>query len=191
MFALTIVAYFIGRADARPAAELRSLAVLPFANLTGDAELDHLADGISAGLMNQLREVEGLQIVGRAKAQQAAAGPAALGETLGVGAVIDGEIMKQGSRLQHVVNLTDAATGFVLWSHTYSAPGDEAYHLQRTIARDLAVFLSIPLSFEERLRLARDPGDSHLAFDYYVRGQRFLDDVDDPRRADAAADNFR
>ncbi len=189
--ALTTAAYFVGRADTGPAAELRSLAVLPFANLTGDAELNHLADGISAGLINQLREVEGLQVVGRVEARQAAAGPAALGEALGVGAVVDGEIMKRGSRLQHVVNLTDATTGFVLWSHTYSAPGDEAYHLQRTIARDLAVFLSIPLTVDERRRLARDPGDAHLAFDYYVRGQRFLDDVDDPRGADAAADNFR
>jgi Flp pilus assembly protein TadD len=87
--------------------------------------------------------------------------------------------------------LIDTTTGLVLWSHTYSAPGGEIYGLQRSMARDLATFLSIPLSAEERRRLALEPGGAGQAFDYFVTGQRFLDRIDDPHGPDAAADNFR
>jgi len=190
--ALTTAAFLIGRAGTTPAPDLRSLAVLPFANLTGDAELDHLAEGISAGLISRMREVEGLKVVGRSEAWSARdSSPAELSEVLGVGAVVYGEVLKQGSALRHTINLTDTSTGFVLWSHTYSAPSFDAYHLQQAIARDLAVFLSIPLTAEDRRRLAGDTTGAHLAFDYYVKGQRLLDEVDDPRSPDAAADNFR
>ena len=190
--ALTAAAFLIGRTGTTSLPDLRSLAVLPFANMTGDAELDYLAEGISAGLISRLREVEGLKVVGRSEAWSARdASPAVLRDTLGVGAVVDGEILTQGSALRHMVNLTDAGTGFVLWSHTYSTPGYDAYHLQQAIARDLAVFLSIELTVDDRQRLAGDTTGAHLAFDYYVKGQRFLDEVDDPRGPDAAADNFR
>ncbi len=190
--ALTAAAFLIGRTGASSPPDLRSLAVLPFANLTGDAELDHLAEGISAGLISRLREVEGLTVVARSEAwSKSDTSPAALRDTLGVGAVVDGEILRQGTSLRHTVNFTDADTGFVLWSHTYSAPGHDAYHLQQAIARDLAVFLSIELTAEDRRRLAGETTGAHLAFDYYVKGQRFLDEVDDPRGPDAAADNFR
>jgi len=190
--ALTTMAFLIGRTGTDSPPELSSLAVLPFANLTGDSELDHLAEGISAGLISRLREVEGLKVVGRSEAWSARdTSPAALRDALGVGAVVDGEVLKQGSSLRHTVNLTDSGTGFILWSHTYLTPGYDAYHLQQAIARDLAVFLSIELTVEDRRRLAGDTTGAHLAFDYYVKGQRFLDEVDDPRGPDAAADNFR
>ncbi len=190
--ALTTVAFLMRHTSTPSLPELSTLAVLPFANLTGEAELDHLAEGTSAGLISRMREVEGLKVVGRSEAWSAPdTSPAALRDALGVGALVDGEILKQGSSFRHTVNLTDAGTGFVLWSHTYSIPGYDAYHLQQEIARDLAVFLSIELTAEDRRRLAGDTTGAHLAFDYYVKGQRFLDEVDDPRGPDAAADNFR
>jgi cytochrome c-type biogenesis protein CcmH/NrfG len=74
---------------------------------------------------------------------------------------------------------------------TYSAAADQAYRIQQAIAQDLATYLSIPLTMDDRRRLAQDPDGSHLAYDYYVTGQRFLDAVTDPRGADSAAENFR
>jgi len=182
----------IGTIGSKPPAPLRALAVMPFANLTGKAELDQLAEGISAGLTNRLRESEGLQVMGRSESWSARdRSHGELAEELGVGSVVDGEILEQGSRLESSLRLTDTATGLVLWSHTYSAPGGEVYGLPRSMARDLATFLSIPLSVEERRRLAREPEGAGQAFDYYVTGRRFLDRIDDPHGPDAAADNFR
>ena len=117
--------------------------------------------------------------------------PVDLAEELGVGSVVDGEILKEGSGLDTTVSLTDTATGMVLWSHTYSAPGGEIYGLQRIMVGDLATFLSIRLSLDDRWRLARDPQGADQALDYYVTGRRFLDRVDDLRGPDAAAENFR
>jgi Flp pilus assembly protein TadD/TolB-like protein len=185
-------AMVIAKIGSKSQAPLRTLAVMPFANLTGDPELDQLAEGVSAGLTNRLREDEGLQVMGRSEAWSIRdRSPGELADELGVGSVVDGEILKEGSRLETTVSLIDTTTGLVLWSHTYSAPGGEIYGLQRSMARDLATFLSIPLSAEERRRLALEPGGAGQAFDYFVTGQRFLDRIDDPHGPDAAADNFR
>jgi serine/threonine protein kinase len=100
----------------KPPAPLRTLAVMPFANLTGDAGLDQLAEGVSAGLTNRLRENEGLQVVGRSGAWSVRdRNPGELAEELGAGSVVDGEILEEGSRLESTVRLTDTATGLVPW----------------------------------------------------------------------------
>ncbi|MDH3814072.1 MAG: protein kinase [Acidobacteriota bacterium] len=185
-------AIVIGKVGSKPPAPLRTMAVMPFANLTGDAELDQLAEGVSAGLANQLREKQGLQVLRRSEAWNVRdRSPGELAGELGVGSVVDGEILKEGSRLETTVSLTDTATGMVLWSHTYSAPGGEIYGLQRIMAGDLATFLSIPLSEDDRWQLAHDPQGADQALDYYVTGRGFLDRVDDLRGPDAAGENFR
>jgi serine/threonine-protein kinase len=185
-------AMVIGRIGPKQLAPLQTLAVMPFANLTGDGELDSLAEGMSAGLLNRLREKQGLQIVSRSEAWSASdRAPGELAEELGVGSVVAGEILREGGRLENTVSLTDTATGLVLWSHTYSAPGGEIFGQQRVMADDLATFLSIPLSVDDRRRLARDPRGTDQALDYYVTGRRFLDSVDVFRGPDAAAENFR
>jgi len=185
-------ALVIGAFGSKSPASLRTLAVMPFANLTGDAELDSLAEGMSAGLLNRLREQEGLQLVGRSEAWSARGrSPSELAEGFGVGSVVDGEILKEGSRLEATVSLTDTATGLVLWSHAYTAPGTEIFGLQRVMASDLATFLSISLSEDDRRRFAHDSRGADQAFDFYVTGRRFLDAVDEFRGPDAAAENFR
>ena len=190
--AVAIGGWFIGRAGTTPAQPLRTLAVMPFANLTGDGEFEQLAEGLSAGLTNRLREHEGLQVMGRSEAWSIRDRvPGELAEELGIGSVVDGEILKEGSRLESMVSLIDTSTGLVLWSHSYSAPGGEVYALTRSMANDLANFLSIPLTAEERRNFAREPEGVGKAYDYFVTGRRFLDRIDDPRGADAAADNFR
>jgi tetratricopeptide (TPR) repeat protein/TolB-like protein len=181
-----------GAIGSKPVQPLQSVAVRPFANLTGDTGLDQLAEGLSASLMSRLREEEGLRVVGRSETWGARdESPAGLAARLGVGSVVDGEILEQGNRLETTLSLTDTATGLVLWSSSYAAPGAEVYGLQRTMAGDLATFLSIPLTDDDRRRLARDPQSADKAFDYYVTGRRFLDRVDDLRGPDAAAENFR
>ncbi len=174
------------------ARDLHSVAVLPFANLTGDPELDRIAEAMSAGIISSLRQVQGLRIVGRSEAwSHRGRGPGELGGTLGVGAVVDGEIQGPGGEPRYTVSITDTSTGFVLWSHRYAAPADGGLGLQDGIARDVATFLSIPLSPAERRRIARSPDGSLRAYDYFVEGSRYLDRTEDRRAASSAADNFR
>jgi serine/threonine-protein kinase len=185
-------AIVIGSIGSKSMAPLRTVAVMPFANLTGDAELDSLAEGMSAGLLNRLREQEGLQLMARSEAWNLRdRSPGDLAAEFGVGSVVGGEILQEGSRLECTVSLTDTATGLVLWSHTYTAPGGEIFALQRVMANDLATFLSIPLSEDDRRRFARGSLGADQAFDFFVTGRRFLDSVDEFRGPDAAAENFR
>ena len=189
---VTAGALWVGKTQSRPAPPLRSLAVLPFANLSGEDELDHLAEAVSSGLITTLREYEGLQIVGRSETwNRPDTSPGSLLDDLGVGTVVNGEIQQLGAELRTTVSLTDTTTGFVLWSHTYSTAADQAYRTQRSIARDLATYLSIPLTASDRRRMAEKPDGSHAAYDYFVTGQRFLDNGEDPRSPDSAAQNFR
>ncbi len=175
-----------------PVPSLRSLAVLPFANLSGDPGLDQLSEAVGSGLITTLREFEGLQIVGRSESwSQRGKSPLELGRDFGVGSVVEGEIGQDGVGLRLAVSLTDTYTGFVLWSHTYSVAADQAYRTQEQMARDLATYLSIPLGSKDRRQMAQDAGQSHLAYDYFVAGQRFLDAPDEPRGPDSAAENFR
>ena len=185
-------AFAVWKARSASVPSLRSLAVLPFANLSGDPGLDRLSEAVGSGLITTLREDEGLQIVGRSESfSYGGKGPGQLGRDLGVGSVVEGEIRQDGIGLRMAVSLTDTDTGFVLWSHTYNAAADQAYRTQQAMARDLASYLSIPLSLKDRRRMARDADESHLAYDYFVSGTRFLDAPDEPRGPDSAAENFR
>ncbi len=191
---LLIAGYQIGKRPPPIGSDLTFLAVMPFANLTGDPELTYVSDGLSAGILNKVSGLGGLQVVSRAEAwsyRDQGLSPRQLGTRLGVGGVVDGDLQRDGEKLRASVNLTDAETGFLLWSHPYSTEKGNIFDLQNAIADDLATFLSIPLTAKERRRLARDPTASSQAYASYVRGQRFLDDLDNPQAPSWAADNFR
>jgi serine/threonine protein kinase/tetratricopeptide (TPR) repeat protein len=184
------IGFWSTRGESEPA--LQSVAVLPFANLTGDPELDRLAEATGSGLISTLREVESLQVVGRSLAWgQRDPSPAAMRRELAVGSVVNGEIQSDGIALKSTISLTDTATGFVLWSHAYTTEADQAYRSQKAMARDLANFLSIPFTVNDRRRMAERPDGSTAAYDYYVTGQRFLNAEEDARAPQAAAENFR
>ncbi len=196
--AVTVAAILIGwlliRGSVNPPQDLRTLAVLPFANLTGDPENDHLGEVFSSGLMYELSDLYGVQMVGRSEVASLIGeqvGASEFGKRLGVGSVVDGEILREGDRQRVVVSLTDTATGFVLWSEPYTAKPSELLELQGNVARDLGALLSIPLTPKERRRLAEHPTGLTRAYAHYVRGQRFLDQADNPSGPESAADNFR
>ncbi len=174
--------------------DLKTLAVLPFANLTGNPENDHLGEVFSSGLMNELSDLYGVQMVGRSEVMrlsQEQVGASEIGERLHVGAVVEGEIIDEGGRQRVVVSLTDTATGYVLWSEPYTAKPSELHWLQKDVAKDLEALLSIPQTAKERRRLAEDPAALARAYAHYVRGRRFLDQSDNPSGPESAADNFR
>jgi len=198
LVAVSVVAILAGLLMVRncgsPPQDLKTLAVLPFANLTGDPENDHLGEVFSSGLMDRLSDLYGVQMVGRSELAsliEDQAGASEIGKRLGVGSVIEGEILREGERQRVVVSLTDTATGFVMWSEPYTASPSELLHLEADVAQDLEAFLSIPLTPKERRRLADDPAALTRAYSHYVRGQRFLDQADDPSGPESAADNFR
>ncbi len=171
-----------------------AVAVLPFTNLTGDPGRDYLSAGISAGLITQLSEISGIQVVGRAAAwspDRDDATPAERARRLGVGAFLEGELQQEGERLRVDVKLTDAGSGLVLWSEGFHGAADGLIALQREITGKLATVLAIPLSTKERRRMARDPTGSFKAYELFIRGHQALREGEGRDAMDGASELFR
>lgn len=170
------------------------LAVMPFANMTGDPNQTYLAEGLSAGLIHQLSEVTGLSVVGRSETWSHRGkdlSASQLGKRLGVEGVLQGVLQRGEGGLRANISLTDTRTALVLWSESFVGDREQLFALQKMIARSVTRFLSIPLSLKERRRLARNPTESVKAFDYYLQGQQFLEAVGNPRGVEFARDLFR
>jgi eukaryotic-like serine/threonine-protein kinase len=192
---LVVVAIaFWPRSDAEAMLDEReAVAVMPFANLTGDPDQSYLSDGLSAGLVSRLGEIPRVRVLGRSeawKARDAAGGPVAIARELGVAVVVEGELQRRGDQLQATVQLLDGRDGVLLWSGTFDAPETELLDLQERIARELSAVLAGPLSLAEVQRLARDPTGSFQAYNFYLQGERWLDRMTDAQSAEIAAALF-
>jgi serine/threonine protein kinase/tetratricopeptide (TPR) repeat protein len=193
LIALVAASFFYLRSK-RSVGGYDTIAVLPFANLTGNPEQSYISEGIALHLIGQLSELVGLQVTGRGEAWSylgSDLSASQLGKKLGVGLLLEGEVQQEKDELQVNVRLTDAAHGTVLWAEEFRRNSKELFGLQKDLGSGLTRILDIPLSFRERRRLARDPSASFRAYDYYLQGQQFLGQVSRPRSPDMAAEVFR
>jgi Flp pilus assembly protein TadD len=192
LLAAAVVAWILWPASA---ARRQGVAVLPFANLTGSAEIDHLAEGIAASLIAKLSELTGLRVVGRAQAwkyRSSGADAGQIGKELGVELLLVGEVRQHDQDQLHVAaHLTDTQSGSVVWSEGFAGRRQDLFDLEQEIAQRLTAVLSIPLSRKEQRRLGQDPTRSFEAYDLYLRGQRELQLLGDPKSAGRAHDLFR
>ncbi|HET8622896.1 MAG TPA: protein kinase [Gemmatimonadales bacterium] len=121
-----------------------AIAVLPFANLSGDPESEYLSDGISEELIQTLSQVPGLQVVARTTAfalKGKREDVREIGHRLRVDTVLDGSIRVAGDRIKVAAQLIDAAEGFQLWSAQYERRAGNSFALEDEIARTIAEVL--------------------------------------------------
>jgi serine/threonine protein kinase/tetratricopeptide (TPR) repeat protein len=170
-----------------------ALAVMPFENLTGDPNRSYVGEGLSAGMITQLSEVRGLTVVGRSEAwslRNEGLTSRQVGKRLGVEMVVEGGLLpSEGIRAD--ITLTDARTGLVLWSESFVGDRSEIFEVEKQITQSLTQFLSIPLSRAERARLAKNPTASLQAYDFYLQGQQYLEDVHNSEGPEFARDLYR
>ena len=175
-------------------AEVRSLAVMPFSNFTGDPGKAYVSDGVAAGLITSLSEISGLSVLSRSEAwnyRDREWGATKLGDRLGVGTLVEGSVSGKTDGIMVTMNLIDVRSATVLWSEEVRGSAMELPQLTGDIAERLTEVLSIRLSERERRRLTRDPTDSFRAYEHYLRGQEFLADRHDPANLDAAVELFK
>lgn len=172
-----------------PIPDKPSVAVLPFINVTGDKEQDHLAQGLTDDLITELSKVSGLFVIARHSVF-------ALGETagnfqdvaneLGVHYVLEGTLQRAGVQLRINVKLIDAVSGLSLWAERYDRQFADLFAVQDDVISKIASALEISLSEGERERLARIPTENLEAYDYYMRAERIgvaFNDVESYREA--------
>jgi TolB-like protein/tetratricopeptide (TPR) repeat protein len=154
-----------------------SVAVLPFANMSGDPKNDYFSDGLSEELLNALAAVQGLQVAARTSSFSFKGKDEAVGDiarTLNVGAILEGSVRRDKSHVRISAELINAVTGFQLWSQTYDRDMKDVLALQAEIASSVSAALKVKLLQADAHGVEVGGTDNPKAYDAYLRGQGLL-----------------
>jgi len=151
-----------------------SIAVLPFANMSGDTEQDYFADGISEDIITALSKLSQLFVIARNssftfKGQNVHVQE--VGAKLGVRHVLEGSVRKSGNRVRITAQLIDAATGGHLWAERFDRDLTDIFAVQDDVTQQIVGALALNLTEGDRQRLAPEHSRNTEAYDYLLRGR--------------------
>jgi TolB-like protein/DNA-binding winged helix-turn-helix (wHTH) protein/Flp pilus assembly protein TadD len=159
--------------DATPP-KIRSLAVLPLKNLSGDQAQEYLADGMTEELIGRLAGIRDLRVVSRTSVMRFKDTQLAVPEiarTLGVDAVVEGSVMREGSRVRVHAQLIRAATDQHIWSESYDRELRSVLGLESDVAESIAEKVKVTISRQEHSRLVAARDVSPEVYADYLRGR--------------------
>lgn len=174
--ALGITTYFwlrLGWSDG-VRSEIRSIAVLPLANLSGDPAQDYFSDGLTEALIGNLAQLQGLRVVSRTSVMRFKGSSKPLPEIardLNVDAVLEGAVQREGGRVKIMIQLIHGPSDTHLWAKEYERELADVLKLQGEVARAVANEIRIQVTPEEQLRIGSLPSVIPEAFDDYLRGR--------------------
>ncbi|MCB2096096.1 MAG: TIR domain-containing protein [Parvularculaceae bacterium] len=154
----------------------RSIAVLPFANMSPDPEQAYFSDGVAEEIIVALMKVDGLKVVGRTSSFSFKGKDTSLrdiGSALGVAYVLDGSVRKAGDRVRISVQLVSARDGFQIWSHSYDRKHGDIFDVQDEIARAVVGELKIKLAAPPARFVAADTSKDE-AYQLFLQGRYVL-----------------
>jgi adenylate cyclase len=164
-------------ANLAPKVETPSIAVLPFANMSGDPEQEYFSDGISEDIITDLSKIAGLMVIARNSSftyKGRSVDIRDVGRDLGVRSVLEGSIRRAGNRVRITAQLIDATNGAHLWADRYDRDLTDIFAVQDDVTRRIVDALKVTLSPAEKARLA-DSGTPNVdAYDCYLRGRELL-----------------
>jgi serine/threonine protein kinase len=162
--------------SAKPAAPEKSLAVLPFTNLSTDAENEFFADGITEEILNALATIYDLRVAGRASSfsfKGKTQDLRAIGEALNVRTVLEGSVRRSGKRVRITAQLSDVTDGFRIWSERFDREIDDVFAVQDEIATAIADKLKTTWQQNPAVSAQRAP-ENIAAYEAYVKGRALL-----------------
>ncbi len=171
----------------------KSIAVLPFTNMSADPENEYFTEGIAEEILNALMKVRALDVASRTSAfafKGSKEDISAIGRKLKVQTVLEGSVRKAGSRLRISTQLMNVATGFHLWSERYDREMEDVFAIQDEIATSIVNALKVVLSEKEEAAIKKVPTQSVRAYEYYLRGRQLFHQRR-PETLDAAEDMYR
>ena len=155
------------------AARSTSLVVLPLENLSGDKDQDYFADGMTDELIANLAKIRSLHVISRSTAMTYKGTRKPLSEIareLNVDAVVEGTVMRVGSRVRITAELVQVSTDHHLWADTYESQMGDVLALQNRVSAAIVNEIRINLTPEERERLAKTPEVAPEAYENYLKG---------------------
>jgi len=158
-------------------APIRSIAVLPLDNLTGDPGQQYFADGMTDALITSLAQIESLRVISRTSAMHYQGSRKTLPEIakeLDVDAVVEGSVVRSGNRLRMDAQLIQAHSDRHLWARSYERDIQDVLALQSELARTIALEVQVELTPKEQARLSHAPPVDPKAYEAYLKGRFFL-----------------
>ena len=176
VLAALAIAFFMarGRADRAAAPKIRSLAVLPLKNLSGDPGQEYLADGMTDALIDRLAQIRDLRVISRTSVMRFKKPQMSVPEiakTLGVDAIVEGSVMRDGNRIRVTAQLIRGATDAHFWSESYDRELRDVLSLQSDLAQAIASKVKATVTGEEQARLAAARPVAPEVYESYSKGQ--------------------
>ena len=184
--ALSLGLFFLGRYSAGRATPQvteaptavnpqKSIAVLPFENLSEEKANAFFADGVQDEILTDLSKIADLKVISRSSVMHYRSGlernPRKIGEELGVAHVLEGSVQRAGNRIRVNAQLIDARNDTHLWAQTYDRDLSDVFAIQSEIAKTIADQLQAKLSPQEKSAIQRPPTSDIAAFDLYTRAR--------------------
>ena len=174
-----------GNSSRAPSRDIKSLAVLPLANLTGDPSQDYFVDGMTDALITNLTRLNSLHVISRTSAMHYKGTRKTIPEIareLNVNAVLEGSVVRSGNRVHISAQLADGGSGQNLWGRDYEQDLQDVLQLQNEMATAVATEIAGKLIPQDQKRLNTTRIPSTEAYEAYLRGRHFSEQGD-PRKS--------
>jgi len=152
---------------------IRSMAVLPFENRSGDSAQDYFADGFTGALTTEFGRIQDLRVVSQstaAKYRSTKKSSAEIASDLKADAVLEGSVARTGDRVHVAAELVRASNGRHIWAETYERGSSELFAIEQEVTRAVSAAIHVPLGQPEKQRLAQTRSVNPEAYDLYLRG---------------------
>jgi serine/threonine protein kinase/Tfp pilus assembly protein PilF len=161
-----------------PGAPGKSIAVLPFENLSSDAENTYFANGVQDEVLTRLASLADLKVISRTSVMQYKSGAVRdlrkIGHQLGVARVVEGSVQRAGNRVRVNAQLIDVSTNLTLWGQSYDRDLADVFAIQSEIATSIARQLQASLSAREKTAIEQAPTNDVTAFELYAQAKDIL-----------------
>jgi len=155
----------------------KSIAVLPFTNMSADKDQDYFCAGIAEDIRYNLSQLEGLVVKSRTSSfafKDQDLDILEIGAKLNVSTILEGSVQKSGNKLRVTVQLINVKDGFQLWSKRYDRELEDVFVIKDEIAKNIVKALAIKLSPAEKQKLEKIKTQDVQAYDYYIRGRDYF-----------------
>jgi len=182
---VSIGLFFLGRYSAAPTqhaaidSSAKSIAVLPFENLSDDKQNTYFADGVQDQILTNLARVADLRVISHTTVRQYKSGEPRnlrqIGRQLGVTHILEGSVQRAGDRLRIAAQLIDARTDSQIWAETYDRTAADLFAIQTELAESIVAQLQTKLSPQQKAEIEQRPTKDLVAFELYLRAKQIVD----------------
>ena len=163
----------------------KSIAVLPFVNMSNDPDQEYFSDGMMEEILNHLFQIGDLLVTSRTSVMKYRGSTKSIPEIaqeLGVSTILEGSVRKSGNQVRITVQLIDGRTDKHLWSNSYDRDLDDIFTIQSEVAQNIASTLKAEIHPEVRLRIESQPTDNLEAYNLFLEARKLSNNIEDENK---------